>query len=146
MQPQLPLTKPKDAALAEAGTNRLDRRALDDIRMLQTPGSENIVVKMIRIYLARTEELLCQLRQAAAVADARAFHRAAHSLKSNSRVIGALKVAQLAWRMESLSAGGWLERPDRYVVELAHEVDLVHQLLQETLRTEDCGRGLSPQN
>jgi HPt (histidine-containing phosphotransfer) domain-containing protein len=146
MQTQLPLTKSTDAALAEAVTNRLDRRAIEDIRMLQTPGSENLVVKLIRIYLARTEELLRQLRQAAAVADARAFHRAAHSLKSNSRVIGALKVAQLARQMESLSASGGLERTEHDVVELAREVDLVHQLLVETLRTEDCGRGISPLN
>lgn len=125
---------------------RLDPKAIDAIRMLQVPGRENLVEKMIRVYLTRTQELMHQLRQASAEGDCKVFHRAAHSLKSNSGTIGAVKVAQIAKELESMSRNDHLERPEQQFAALAHEVALVQELLLQQVQMPSLDGGRTVRN
>jgi len=48
--------------------------------------------KIITIYLQTTPKLLQDLREAVAASDAQAMRKAAHSLKSSSANVGAMKL------------------------------------------------------
>ncbi len=81
----------------------LDPEALENIRQLQAPGLEDAVNKMVHLYLERTPELIQEMHRSLGSRDISVFHRAAHSLKSNSAILGAMRVSQLAKTLESMA-------------------------------------------
>ena len=79
----------------------LDRAALDGIRALQTDGGPNVLKRVIDLYLDDAPKLIQRLKYAVAAEDAPEIERAAHTLKSTSASLGALKLAQLCKELET---------------------------------------------
>ncbi len=84
----------------------LDRAALDALRELQMPGRPSVLANVVQAYLDSSAELLGELRDAAEVRDAEALRRAAHTLKSSSRNVGARALGDLCERLEAQSREG----------------------------------------
>jgi CheY-like chemotaxis protein/HPt (histidine-containing phosphotransfer) domain-containing protein len=87
---------------AHLSTRSLDHQALDNIRALQQEGTPDILVKVIRSYLASAPQLLQNLRTAITRNDAPALRKAAHTLTSSSASLGALTLAALCEELERM--------------------------------------------
>ena len=84
---------------------------------LQASAGEDFVGELIDTFFEEAPTMLAELRRSAAAAEAEAFRRAAHSLKSNANTFGAFALGSLARELElgGLDAGrqpGALERLD----------------------------------
>ncbi len=75
----------------------IDRRIFAE---LQAAAGAEFVIELVATFLEEGPSLLAELERARASADAEAFQRAAHSLKSNANTFGALKLAALARELE----------------------------------------------
>jgi signal transduction histidine kinase/CheY-like chemotaxis protein/HPt (histidine-containing phosphotransfer) domain-containing protein len=101
-----------------AETSRvIEAEALASIRALQRPGAPDLVRKVIDKYLDASSRLVATLRQAVSEGDARAVEQAAHSLKSSSANVGAVR---LAAQCKDLELGA-----------KAHQLGRAHDQLQE---------------
>src|SRR5439155_174278 len=77
-----------------------DVNVLDELRSMQQAGKPDFLQQVIRLYLADTQRLLAAMRGALENADASTLHRGAHTLKSSSANVGALKLAELCKMLE----------------------------------------------
>ena len=114
--PQGPLDPPASSASGTQATaaqdssgekqSILDRAALDNVRSLQRPGAENILDKLIRLYLESSPETLKSLRDAVQHGDDTVLGESAHGLKSASANMGALRLSALCKELEELGHAG----------------------------------------
>ncbi len=129
-----------DAAVARVATSRhrtpvgrdlIDETVLDDIRQMQTDGSPDLVARVIDLYRTHAPEALVQLREGwAKGADDRRIAELAHALKSLSRNIGAVAVAEAADEIETAA------REER-LVRAQDRLDALEDALRATLQRLD---------
>ena len=67
---------------------------------LQESAGADFVGELIDTFFEEAPTMLAELRRASAAAEAEAFRRAAHSLKSNANTFGALALGTLARELE----------------------------------------------
>jgi histidine phosphotransfer protein HptB len=67
---------------------------------LQDAAGSDFVAELVGTFLEEAPVMLAELRSAQAGAQADAFRRAAHSLKSNAHTFGATRLAALARKLE----------------------------------------------
>ena len=84
----------------------IDQAALDNVRALQRPGAEDILDKLIRLYLDSSSETLNSVRDAVLQGEANTLREMAHSLKSASANMGALQLSSLCKELEELGRTG----------------------------------------
>jgi HPt (histidine-containing phosphotransfer) domain-containing protein len=84
----------------------LKQDALDKIRALQRPGSPNILDKIINLYLENSRELMQSIIDSIDWDDSASLQEAAHSLKSSSANLGAVKMAALCKELEYMGREG----------------------------------------
>lgn len=70
----------------------LDPAVLDKIRILERNGAPGLVARLVGLYLRDAPRLIEQMRQAAAGGDDPALGVAAHTLKSSSANVGAVRL------------------------------------------------------
>lgn len=85
----------------------IDRQALDKLREI-VGGAEADLVELIDSFLEEAPGLVAALTAAQRSGDLPAARRAAHSLKSNARDMGATELSQLCARLEAQCAAGEL--------------------------------------
>lgn len=96
----------------------VDRAALD--RLVEW-GGDKLLNQMLRLYLENSRERLAQIRAGLAPeGDLDEVHRGAHSLKSSSANVGAMRVSDVAARLEAVSKAGDPDESRRLSAEL-HE-------------------------
>ncbi|MFW2367018.1 MAG: response regulator [Desulforhopalus sp.] len=86
-------------AFKEADTI-LDLKVLGSLRELQVDGAPDILTRIVDAYLESSTPLIHQLREAAGLEDNDKVIYAAHSLKSSSANVGALKLAGICKELE----------------------------------------------
>ncbi|MDS4030628.1 MAG: response regulator [Candidatus Contendobacter sp.] len=79
----------------------IDQGVLDKIRALERDGATGLVARLIGLYLQGASALVERMRQAVVADDDEAVRAAAHSLKSSSANVGAMKLHDLCWELES---------------------------------------------
>jgi signal transduction histidine kinase/DNA-binding response OmpR family regulator/HPt (histidine-containing phosphotransfer) domain-containing protein len=87
----------------------IDLDALNSFRGLQRDGAPDMVHRILGLYLQSSPELIKQIRSAVAGGDAPGLHRAAHSLKSSSAMVGAKRLSELCRELEMLGKSGAVE-------------------------------------
>lgn len=134
-----------------AGTNRLktkagetiamtlDRRALDQLRELDPDGSAGVLAGLIDNYLSDAASLLQKLQLAFADKDLAGLARHAHSLKSTSASMGAMRVSALAVEIEQAAKRNAHDVCGPLLTALATE----HAIAEQLLRAEG-NRSASP--
>ncbi len=88
----------------------IDSTALDSYRSAFGEDGDAFVADLFETYLKDAPELLANLRQALESGDAKTFERMAHTLKSNSALIGAMRLSELCEEMEAIGKSGVLEQ------------------------------------
>ncbi|MBU4234998.1 MAG: response regulator [Proteobacteria bacterium] len=82
------------------GKSLLDQARLDMIRSLQRPGRPNVLKKIIELYQQNSPALLRSIRDAVSSGDSVLLQESAHSLKSASANLGAVKLAGICKELE----------------------------------------------
>ena len=78
----------------------LDLQALERLRALDPGGTAGLLGRVLGTYTASLARLVEQLRQARRSADVQAQRHVAHTLKSSSASVGALKLSALCADIE----------------------------------------------
>ena len=97
---------------------------------LQANAGADFVVELVDTFGDEAPQLLAELRSAQSAAAPERFRRAAHSLKSNSSIFGATRMADMA---RALELGGIPDGPAP-VDALAAEFDATLAALREMAR------------
>ena len=79
----------------------IDQDVLEKIRALERNGAPNLVARLVGLYLKGTPPLIEQMKKACVDADCGALRMAAHTLKSSSANVGAMKLHELCKELES---------------------------------------------
>ncbi len=88
------VTEPKDASSV------INYKVLESIRNLQCRGTEDILTKIITLFLEETPKQLAELHQAIQDHNANKVCAIAHSLKSSSANLGAIKLSEHLNKLE----------------------------------------------
>lgn len=87
----------------------IDTTAIDQIRALQPPDGEDLVSKIIGLFIDESARLQGCIAQAVGQSDCEAVAQFAHSLKSCSANVGAMTVTSLSQALESAGREGHLD-------------------------------------
>jgi HPt (histidine-containing phosphotransfer) domain-containing protein len=110
----------------------LDPRVLDAIRQLDD-GATGLLSQVVRIYLESAPALLAQLRRGLDGSDRELVRQAAHSLKSSSANLGAVRLAELCKRLEAAARSGTFGPDTPAAQEVEAEFRRVQAALEEEL-------------
>ncbi len=114
----------------------IDHKALETIRALQRQGKPDLLVRVINIYLEDSLRLLESLCQAMSRGDGTELKLQAHSLKSSSANVGALRLAGLCKELEAIGEVGSMDGVDHRISRIEEEYRSVrNELTVELERT-----------
>jgi signal transduction histidine kinase/DNA-binding response OmpR family regulator len=102
----------------------LDHRALENIRAIQRKGKPDILQKVIQHYLENTPILLQNMHEAIEKNDPDVMQMSAHTLKSSSANLGALRLAEHCKALESMGREKHIEG----AAELLNKIEIDYQL------------------
>jgi len=118
------------------GGDSFDASALDRIKALQRPGRPSLVMKVLTTYLDHTPKLLHDLRDGTAQQDPTRVRGAAHTLKSSSASVGAIRMADLCRELEEQAKAHNLAHAESTVHQITAEYEFIHPTLA-AMCTED---------
>jgi len=104
--------------------------ALEMIRTLPGNRGMEILRKVVDLYLASTPMLLQTMREAESGGDAEKLKVAAHSFKSSSANLGALRLADVCTELEALGRGGTTQGALSLLLQVEEEYRLVRDALR----------------
>jgi signal transduction histidine kinase/DNA-binding response OmpR family regulator len=99
--PAAPIAAAAGEVTAE-GLEILDPKTLAQLRLLQSPRRPRFFVDLVETYARDTARYLAAIKAGAASGSARELREHGHALKSASRTIGALRVADASSRIEAI--------------------------------------------
>ncbi len=124
------------AAPAQAAgehTTVLDAEALDRLRELDPKGENQLLSRVIKAFEKSTARLVPQVQDALRSDDRPTIRHVAHTLKSSSASIGAIRLSQVCADIEGLVRAGRPDPLDSRVAELCSEVESVLRALRRLL-------------
>ena len=107
----------------------LDPAALQSLLELQQNGKADLLQRVVNTYLASSSKLAAQLRESIEVGDAHGVAAAAHTLKSSSAQVGAVRLAVLSKDIEVHGRAGSVEGARGLLDEFLTELESVHEEL-----------------
>jgi len=112
---------------------------LDEIASMDTGEENNLVISIINLYLQRTPELIDLMTQAIAEKNTDDLFQAAHSIKSSSANVGAIRLQSLARNIEENSRDSSLENATQYAKGVLEAYEKTVQALK--LKLKELGLG-----
>jgi two-component system sensor histidine kinase/response regulator len=109
----------------------IDPAPLEAIRSLEAAGSEGLLGTIIGLFLEQSVELGGKITDAVSASDASSLREAAHSLKSSSANVGAMRVSSLCYDLEMAGREGTIDRAAPLVDRLALAVGEANAALKE---------------
>jgi HPt (histidine-containing phosphotransfer) domain-containing protein len=88
-------------AVAADGDSPIDMKTLEGMRPLQRAGQPDVIARVIGLYLANAPSMIQDLLTAAERGETEGVYRTAHSLKSSSAMVGALRLSELCKSIET---------------------------------------------
>lgn len=134
-----PVISYKEAEKTLTG-NAIEKKYWQVIRDLQRPEQPDILHKLINIYLDNTPDMIEHLSHAASEKDKIAFSETAHTIKSSSKNIGAIRLAQLCDECECNSNDKNQDRAYALIDEIKQEYQLVEAELKDELTNTSAGQ------
>lgn len=98
-------------------------------------GNPEIVDELVGMYLKSLDDLSVQMESALHAGDYQLLRRAAHSLKSSSRVFGAELLSANCERLEEMAHTRVLDGAAELIEQIAEQGQQMHQLLPQICRT-----------
>jgi len=108
----------------------LDHQVLESIRSLDSQGNDELLNKVVGLYLDESSKSMAGLQQAASHRDWSSVRRTAHSLKSSSANVGAMRLAALFRQIEFDSQTEKFDRVEEQVSEAGQQHDLACRALR----------------
>jgi CheY-like chemotaxis protein/signal transduction histidine kinase len=105
----------------------LDETALGELRKLQRPGHPDIIHKCIMTYLVDAPPRMTALQNAITSGDNNGLREAAHSLKSSSALVGAIRFSHLCKDLEQMGRA-------QAVTQAQPLLSVITNIYEETLR------------
>jgi signal transduction histidine kinase/CheY-like chemotaxis protein/HPt (histidine-containing phosphotransfer) domain-containing protein len=119
----------------------VDRSVLRALRDLQMEGKPDIQKKVIQAYFSSSPPLIAQLREAVAVTNREALQNAAHSLKSGSATVGAMKLSEICRELEMSCRNNTLDNATDRVSAIASEFLRVKDVLNREISSRKASSG-----
>jgi CheY-like chemotaxis protein len=113
----------------------IDLKALHQIRLLDRDGSAGILNKVLQIYLQDSSKLVARVEEAVREKKPEDLKTLAHTLKSSSAQVGALKLSDLCRELEFLGRKDSTAGAEEVLAMLRKEYSGVHKTLQQQLQT-----------
>ena len=82
--------------------NALDRSVLASLRELQDDGDPDIIAEVGGLFLEHSPQKIAAILKAVENGDAKGLQTAAHSLKSSSAYVGAMRLSELSRELETM--------------------------------------------
>jgi PAS domain S-box-containing protein len=120
-------------AQIDAQGSVLDVSALERLRELDPKGENQLLSRVIKAFESSAARLLPQLQDAQRAGDNNGVRHVAHTLKSSSASIGAMKLSTLCAEIETKIRTDKLENLDERIDAMCAEVEIVLQALQRLL-------------
>lgn len=125
------------APSAQLAPGHLDEPALERLRELDPSGANRLLYRVADAFAASTARLLPQLEAALANADPEGVKHVAHTLKSSSASIGALRLSGLCADIEGMIRARELDGLALRVDQVRVEVEAVGASLRSLLQGAD---------
>jgi len=125
---------PKLADALPTASEGLDTQALQRLRQLDPNGSNRLLDRVADAFESSTARLLPQLDAAMQVRDLGGVKHVAHTLKSSSASIGALKLSALCVDIEGMIRRNELVELEARVAEMRREILTIGASLRDLLR------------
>ena len=103
------ITKAETQTNTESESDILDRQVIDSLRQLGGAKGDILLTEIIEQYLEDSPPKLQAIETAIAQPDAEALKLSAHSLRSSSANLGAIRVSDLCKQLETLARSGTTE-------------------------------------
>jgi HPt (histidine-containing phosphotransfer) domain-containing protein len=116
-----------------AGDSALDAQALAGLRALDPSGENRLIERVVRAFESSSDKLLPQLRDALGSSDGETIRHVAHTLKSSSASVGALKLSRLCAEIEAMMREGLKDGIDTRVALVHAEVEGTRRALRRLL-------------
>ncbi len=123
----------KAPAPADLDSSVLDAQALERLRELDPSGENRLMERVVNAFEASVGRLMPQLQEALDTSDSGGIRHVAHTLKSSSASIGAMKLSRLCSDIESRARQEQSEGMPERIAELQAEVEIVRVALQRIL-------------
>jgi HPt (histidine-containing phosphotransfer) domain-containing protein len=117
--------------------SQLDPAALQRLRDLDPKGASRLVERVFKAFADSVERMRPQLLAARDCANTDDLRHLAHTLKSSSASIGAIKLSRQCAEMESMARQGQTDGMTRLTNEMCAEIDAVLLALKEPLPERD---------
>lgn len=111
----------------------LDPQALERLRELDPGGQSKLLPRVANAFGTSVARLLPQMKTAQDAGDMAAIHHVAHTLKSSSASIGAVKLSRLCADIEAMSREGRIEGLPDAIAAFVSEVTAVQGALNRIL-------------
>ncbi len=115
-------------------TTSIDRHVIEEL-LESVGGDRAFLAELVDTYLSDSPQLLSQLHSSLAASNADEFRRAAHSLKSSSANLGALKLSAIAKELEMMGKAGALDGAEPRIAEAESEFKQVQDRLKSLQET-----------
>lgn len=109
----------------------VDREVL--MRLQEDLGGPDVVREMVQSFVADAGPLLAAMREGAALGDARALEQSAHTMRSVSAALGAMRLADLCRQLELGAREGVVVDGREQAEAVAREFDRVRVALETGL-------------
>ena len=130
-----PLSSPPEPGSRAASSEEpISNLALDEIRQLGEGGATGILDRVLHCYLEDSSRLLSRVQEASQSGDVRTLREVAHTLKSSSAQVGALRLSDLCRQLEAAGSSAEGSAAETLVHEIHQEHATVWIALDEELR------------
>jgi two-component system, sensor histidine kinase and response regulator len=113
----------------KADDSPIEVRYIDNIIALQRKGAPDILAKVIDHYLSESPKMIERLDNAVEAGDGELIRSIAHSFKSGSANLGALRLAELCWEMERSAVDNSMVANRKILAFIDHEYEAVKSAL-----------------
>jgi two-component system sensor histidine kinase/response regulator len=126
---------PSVGGVANATSDVLDEGALDRLRELDPTGENHLMERVVNAFESSIGRLVPQLQEAQRSREISGIRHVAHTLKSSSASIGALKLSKLCAELEAMARAEQTEGIDERIDALLAELPVVRSALKQILGT-----------
>jgi HPt (histidine-containing phosphotransfer) domain-containing protein len=99
----------------------IDAFVLESLRALQDEGDSDILIEICEIFFSDTPARISEMRSSLASGDNVVLQRAAHTLKSSSASLGAMKLSELSKELEMKVNSGSVEGAEAQIKKIDDE-------------------------
>ena len=128
-------TSKPDTSLADEVSEVIEIKVLDALREIQQPGQNDLISRVIQIYLQDSPTHIQTITQGLLNNDAEAILRATHSMKSISAHVGAMSLSELCKDLERLTKTGITNESENLSIKIQQEYQRVVEALNKILNS-----------